>query len=207
MDSGITIQLKDAGKKFLKQWLFRNLNLELKQGDRLAITGLNGSGKSTLLQILSGFVSLSEGTLTCKQEDKTIEIADWYRYITAATPYLDIPEELSLRENILFFAAHKKLRESDADRFAKIAGLEKFLDKPLKYFSSGMKQRVRLLFALNADVPVVLLDEPVSNLDRTGIEWFHRIVKELPQETLLIICSNHVPEELALCTRQIDLSA
>jgi ABC-type multidrug transport system ATPase subunit len=70
-----------------------------------------------------------------------------------------------------------------------------------------MKQRVRLLFALNADVPVVLLDEPVSNLDRTGIEWFHRIVKELPQETLLIICSNHVPEELELCTRQIDLSA
>lgn len=206
MKSGITIQLEDAGKKFLKQWLFRNLHLELKRGDRLAITGLNGSGKSTLLQILSGFVSLSEGELICRLDDKLIESADWYRYITAATPYLDMPEELSLRENILFFAAHKKLRESDAERFAKIAGLEKFLDKPLKYFSSGMKQRVRLLLALKAEVPVILLDEPVSNLDRSGIEWFHRIVRELPEETILIICSNHVPEELELCTRYIDLS-
>ena len=204
--TSVSIRLEGAGKKFLKNWLFRNLSLELKSGERIAITGLNGSGKSTLLQILSGYVSLSEGSITLRTSENSVEQGQWYHYLAVATPYLDLPEELTLRENIDFYSAHKALRLKNAEAVAELSGLQKVMDRPLKFFSSGMKQRVRLVLALTADVPIVLLDEPVSNLDREGVSWFHQLCAQLPAETLLVICSNHVADEINLCTRSLELS-
>lgn len=208
MNSGtFTIQLQDAGKKYLKHWLFRNVSLELNAGDRFAITGLNGSGKSTFLQVLSGYVSLSEGSITARLAGKALERNQLFRHIAVAAPYLDLPEELTLRENIRFYAAHKPLRSHDPVSLAELAGLKDVLDKQVKFFSSGMKQRVRLAFALTADVPFVLLDEPISNLDREGINWFLQLCSQLPAQSLLVICSNHIADETRLCDRNLELSS
>jgi ABC-type multidrug transport system ATPase subunit len=203
---GVHLSLKDAGKKYLKQWLFRNLHLQIHNGSRLAITGLNGSGKSTLLQILSGYVSLTEGQSALTIDGNAVDSSLWYEKITVASPYLDLPEELTLRENILFFSRHKKMRLKDPLECASLARLEKFMDQPLRFFSSGMKQRVRLILALKAEVPIILLDEPISNLDRDGIIWFHRLIEELPKTTAVIICSNHIQDEVSLCSETIDLA-
>lgn len=205
--AGISIELHEAGKKYLRQWLFRKLSLHLQAGDRLAITGLNGSGKSTLLQILAGYVSLSEGKVLFTDNGKAIDPQDWYQHIAAATPYMELPEELSLRENLEFFAAHKKLRFANHLLCASIASLENYLDRPVKFFSSGMKQRLKLIMALSADVPLLILDEPVSNLDQNGVLWFRDLVSKLPKDIILVICSNHVEQETSLCTRIVNLSA
>lgn len=98
------------------------------------------------------------------------------------------------------------MRLKDPLQCAALARLEKFMDQPLRFFSSGMKQRVRLILALQADVPIVLLDEPISNLDRDGILWFHGLIKELPETTAVIICSNHIQDEVSLCSETIDLA-
>jgi ABC-type multidrug transport system ATPase subunit len=199
------LKLEAAGKRYLRQWLFRNLSIELNSGDHLAVTGLNGSGKSTLLQILAGYVSLTEGNILFYKEGKMTEAGDWYKSIAAATPYMELPEELSLREILEFYATHKPLRYNNPLECAEIAMLDKFMDRPVKFFSSGMKQRLKLSMALASDVPVILLDEPVSNLDQHGVTWFRTLLDTLSPEKMLIICSNNVEDEIRGCNKFIKL--
>jgi ABC-type multidrug transport system ATPase subunit len=203
----ITIELNSIGKKFEGRWIFRNINLSFKQGDAIAITGYNGSGKSTLLQIISGYQSPSEGALFCTLNGKEIDINEWYHQIACVTPLLEMPEELTLRENIAFFRSFKPLQEDfSAQILADLAQLSDYLDKPLKYFSSGMKQRAKLSLAILSDASVLLLDEPLSNLDRPGVEWFLSLMKKYAESKILIICSNKQPEEMALCNSEFDVS-
>lgn len=199
------LKLEAAGKRYLRQWLFRNLSIEINSGDRLAVTGLNGSGKSTLLQILAGYVSLTEGNILFYNEGKMTEAGEWYRSIAAATPYMELPEELSLREVLEFYGRHKPLRFSDPLECAKIAMLDKFMDRPVKFFSSGMKQRLKLSMALMSDVPVILLDEPVSNLDQHGVSWFRELLETLSPDKMVIICSNNVDDEIRGCNKFVKL--
>ena len=201
----VGLKLEAAGKRYLRQWLFRKLSIELNSGDRLAVTGLNGSGKSTLLQILAGYVSLTEGNILFYNEGEMTEAGEWYKLIAAATPYMELPEELSLREILEFYATHKKLQFSDPLECAKLAMLDIFMDRPVKFFSSGMKQRLKLSMALSSDVPVILLDEPVSNLDQQGITWFRTLLESLSPDKMLIICSNNVEEEIRGCNKFINL--
>lgn len=204
--SAISIELENAGKKFLRQYILRNINLKIRSGDRLAVTGSNGSGKSTLLQILSGYVSLSEGKFEFHSAGNVIEHRELYKFISVAAPYLDLHEELSLEENLSFFFSHKNPRRNQSvAEITRLSGLEKYKDRQLKFFSSGMKQRVRITMALNADVPVVMLDEPLSNLDAEGVKWFQEMLSTLPEDVLLIICSNHIQEEIKTCNSRLEL--
>lgn len=203
----IEIRLDSIGKKFESRWIFRRLSLEFKQGDSVVITGFNGSGKSTLLQIISGYQSPSEGKMHCSKDGTVIPIEDWYKEITCVTPLLELPEDLSFRENITFFKQFKPLQVDFSDeKLANLTQLNGFLDQPIRTFSSGMKQRVKLMLSLLSASPVVLLDEPLSNLDRPGIDWFTEQMHTFIKDRLLIICSNHQEEEMRLCKTHFDLS-
>ncbi len=203
----VAIQLDAAGKKFERRWIFRGVTISVSQGESLVITGYNGSGKSTLLQLFSGFMNPSEGSVSFTNNGKLVAADDWHTFITCVTPVLELPDDLTFRENIDFFRSFKGFAQDFSEEtIADLTQLKGQLDRPVRHFSSGMKQRVKLGLAFLSSAPVVLLDEPVANLDQPGTEWFSEMAARYCNDKLLIICSNRQPVEMALCNRHFDLS-
>lgn len=201
----LTITTDKIGKKYRKEWIFRHVDLTLSAGTSYTFVGPNGSGKSTLLQLLAGNLPYTEGTLTYSRNAALIDPDTWFRQVSIAAPYLELVEELTLDELLIFHQTFKPFRnnlttEAVADRLL----LTHARHKEIKYFSSGMKQRVKLGLAFFSDSPVVILDEPTSNLDRQGAAWYQEQVRQLSPNQLLLIGSNQ-PEEYDFCPNVIDV--
>jgi ABC-type multidrug transport system ATPase subunit len=203
----VHISLQEIGKKFSSEWIFRKVSHEIKPDDKLVILGGNGSGKSTLLQIISGYVSANEGKiLFTDTSGKSIDADHIHALVSFASPYLQLIEDFTLEENIDHVKVFKPFKEniSTAQVIERIE-LGHAKKKTLKQFSSGMKQRLKLGLAILADTPVLLLDEPSSNLDRDGIEWYKKIIEEHTQNRTVIVCSNNIDHEFYFCTSHLNV--
>jgi ABC-type multidrug transport system ATPase subunit len=210
----LQINLTNIGKRYNYEWIFRKVNYEFTSDNNYVLLGANGSGKSTLLQVIAGNLIPSEGGMeyqvsSSKYQDlnaekKIIEEDDIYSHISFAAPYLDLFEEFTLTESIEFQSQFKPFFEglSVKDIIA-ITGLEKAKDKQLKYFSSGMKQRVRLALAVLCDSALLLLDEPTSNLDKKAIEWYQQLVNDHSKNRLIIVASNQQEYEYPFCNKML----
>lgn len=199
------IRLTNVGKRFNREWIFRNLNFEFQSERSYAITGPNGSGKSTLLQIIAGATTFNEGDIQYFLSDKKIEEENIYNNISIAAPYLELVEEMTLMEFLQFHSRLKSwLPSFDSKIIISIIRLEEAAEKQIRYFSSGMKQRVKLAQAIFSNVPVVLLDEPCTNLDEEGIILYKTLVKDHCKNRLLIISSNDL-QEYDFCDESFDM--
>ncbi|MFN4144960.1 MAG: ATP-binding cassette domain-containing protein [Runella sp.] len=200
------IVLENLGKRFNREWIFRRFDHELQSGNSYTFVGPNGSGKSTLMQVIAGAVPHTEGTISYLLDNKTLEIDQWYRHIVIAAPYLELIEEFTVSELLDFHTGFKPLKKGITETFLlQQIELDNARHKPIKNFSSGMKQRLKLALAFYSDVPVVMLDEPTSNLDARWSAWYKQEVQRLTQGQLLIICSN-LPFEYDFCSHVIDLN-
>lgn len=201
----MNITLNNIGRRFNKEWIFREINYQFNGGEKYAVLGPNGSGKSTLLSILLGSLMPSEGELKYLNP-KEINVEGIYQYISFAAPYLDLIEEFTLQETIAFhfkFKAYAKgLNELDV---LNLLGLERSQDKPLKHFSSGMKQRTKLALACCSDAPLLLLDEPTSNLDAQGVDWYLALIEKFGDNRTVIIGSNQ-EHEYSFCGARLNIS-
>lgn len=188
----MTISLTNTGKRFNRDWIFRHLNYQFVSGSHYAITGSNGSGKSTLLQVISGAVAASEGTVSYQPSATGKDIQESiYQYVSITAPYLELVEEMTLKEFLVFHSGFKPLLPSvTIEDIIKIITLEAATNKQIRYFSSGMKQRVKLAQSFFSATPVVLLDEPCTNLDSDGIALYHKLVNDYCKEKLVIVSSN-----------------
>ncbi|GAB2997102.1 hypothetical protein GCM10027284_13510 [Cyclobacterium sediminis] len=187
----LSVKLEGAGKKFQREWIFRNLSLELTSGSKTAIIGSNGSGKSTLIKCLSSQMPLTEGKLSFIWKQKELAIEDVYRYLTISAPYLDLPEEFSLKEFLNFHFKFKAPGKGlSIQQLIEIMYLENAVNKPINYFSSGMKQRLKLGLCFFSDSPLMLLDEPTSNLDERGIKWYRDLIHQYSDNKCIFIASN-----------------
>ena len=194
------IELKNIGKKFNKDWIFRNINYTFSQNNSYAITGFNGSGKSTLLQIISGFVIPTEGEVSCSSPENL------YKHISIAAPYLELVEEMTATEFLQFHQQFKPfINNISIPSLLGNVELSKAADKQIRYFSSGMKQRLKLAQAFFSNTSILLLDEPTSNLDKQGISLYHKLINSYAANRLLIICSND-ETEYSFCKEKLDLS-
>lgn len=201
------IELNSIGKRFNREWIFRNVTLQFETDTVTGIVGPNGSGKSTLLQCISGYLTTTSGSVQFQSEKGTVEPEQVFRQVSMATPYLDQEEWLTLREAIVLQNRFKPFRnERKTEEILELSGLGHAADKYIRQFSSGMKQRARLSLAILADTDVLLLDEPASNLDKQGVEWFTELLQGEKANRTVIICSNNHPDELAQTERHIDLS-
>jgi len=199
------IVLNNVGRRFNKEWIFRNLSAEFSSGNSYAILGPNGSGKSTLISVLTGSLSPSEGQLSYSSS-KDIPVEEIYQSISLAAPYLELVETFTLREIIDFNFQFKKYADGvDAQSLISILGLEKSANKEIKYFSSGMKQRTKLGLACCTNSPILFLDEPTSNLDVQGINWYLELIEKFAKDRLTIIGSNQI-QEYEFCDTQIQIS-
>lgn len=201
-----SICTENLGKKFNYEWIFRNLSFKFQFGESYAIVGNNGSGKSTLLQVLSGALPPSEGKIWYEKENMKVQAEDFYVYLAWASPYLELIEEMTLKEQIDFHFKMKPMLASlhSAEDLVEVLRLEQARHKFIKNFSSGMKQRLKLGLAFYTDTPVLMLDEPTSNLDAQNIAWYKEEVQKQIGKRLLIVASNQV-EEYDFCKYLIRL--
>ena len=198
--------LSSVSKVFGRETVIRDLSQVFEPGSRTAILGPNGSGKSTLLQLIGGISIPSKGTVTHEANGRTIDPEQVYRRISIAAPYMSLYEELSLREAIASHQRFKPLRgRLSLEDVARISLLEKHLEKPVRDFSSGMKQRLKLTLAILSDTSLLLLDEPTSNLDANGSGWFRDLLGKNIAARTLVVASNRQAEETFACSVSVDM--
>jgi len=185
------INLSQGGKRFNREWIFRNATIEFQQNISYAITGPNGSGKSTLLQCIAGMMQLSEGGIQYAIDHRQLPIEKAFGKISFCAPYLELIEEMTLVEFLDFHSCFKKLLPGiSPEKIIQILELENAAQKQIRYFSSGMKQRVKLAQAVFSDTDIVLLDEPCTNLDENGVALYHYLIETYCKERLVIVSSN-----------------
>ncbi len=199
------IQLSDAGKKFNREWIFRGINFTFESGVSYAITGPNGSGKSTLLQAIAGSMQLAAGKIEWVENNQSISPEKIYTRLSMAAPYLELIEEMTATELISFHASFKPLIPGiSIAHILQLIGLEKAMNKQIRYYSSGMKQRVKLAQAIFSDSPLLLLDEPCTNLDSAGYDLYHTLISTYCGNKTIIVSSND-QHEFSFCKKSISI--
>jgi len=187
----MNIYTKNLSKRFNREWIFKDFTVEFSSPNTYAIVGPNGSGKSTLLQVLWGQMLPSYGSLNYEQNGKDIPLDEIFKYISIATPYMDLIDEFTLIEMIKFHFRFKTIRNNKTiEELLDIFDLPKAKDKTIANFSSGMRQRLKLGLAFYSKADILFLDEPTTNLDKKSIDWYQHNREQLPKETLIFIASN-----------------
>jgi ABC-type multidrug transport system ATPase subunit len=188
----MNLRLSNIGKRYNYQWIFRELNLDIKSPSIAAIKGSNGSGKTTLMSILSGYQAPSEGIIEWIDEQNSAISSDKiFQHLTWCSPATELPEEFTLTEMIEFQSKFKPwLSGINTSKIIEITHLQPQAHQPISSFSTGMKQRLKVALALLADVKIVLLDEPTSNLDDWGIDWYKNLIQQFALHRIIIIASN-----------------
>lgn len=189
------LRLENIGKRFKKEWVFKGINKIFGPGI-YPVLGGNGSGKSTLLKIVSGASTPSTGNVVFQRDGAMLKQFDLIPEMAFSAPYLELPEELTLRE---FFAFSQKIKPYQEglsfEAFVNTLLFEGQEDKPVKYFSSGMKQRLRLGHVLLSKAHLLILDEPSSNLDAKGLAWYQSLLLSHAENRIVLVGSNFMEEE------------
>jgi ABC-2 type transport system ATP-binding protein len=210
----ISIHINNLGKKFVNEWIFKGVTLTISPGEKLVILGSNGSGKSTLLQSISSFLIPTKGEVVWKTPtpnpsaggEQIIEDDTIYKHLSMASPYMELIEDFTLTEIINHQKQFKPfVNNISTPEIIELMQLEHAAEKYIKNYSSGMKQRVKLGLAILADCPVLLLDEPCSNLDASAITWYQHMITEFAQHKTILVCSNTVKEEYSFCSNKIEI--
>ena len=183
------IILNNISKRYNKRWVFRNITHEIPPASCIGICGPNGSGKSTLLKIISTIVSPSKGSVKYFNFHKKIDEIDIPEYISFVAPYQNIIEEFTLLEHLEFHSHFKKFC-NPIPTILKKSGLIGHKNDLVKEFSSGMLQRLKLAMAFHSESEILLMDEPTTNLDITGIKWYQNELNDAQRQKTIIIASN-----------------
>lgn len=202
----MVISLDGIGKRFRSQWIFRYVKMELHAGQSIAILGPNGSGKSTLLQVMGGLLRPTEGSVQVVDDHLgQLPEEELVSKVSFAAPYLELPEELSLNELLLHHHRFRPLGVGLALReLPRLWHLAQAADRPIKQYSSGMKQRVKLGLAICSESPILLLDEPLTNLDDDSKEWYYNMITEYGKNRLIAVASNRA-DEYSFCVQTLNI--
>jgi heme exporter protein A len=187
-----TLEAAELAKAFAEAPLFSGLSFRAERG-LFAVTGRNGSGKTTLLKILAGLTRPSRGQVRLEQDGRELSGEERRLAVGWAGPDLAFYEELDALENLRFFrrAAGREAPDRELEALLESVGLAKEVARRgVGAYSSGMRQRLRLAFALLFDAPILLLDEPMTGLDLEGRNTAERIVTEARQRGVVFLASN-----------------
>jgi heme exporter protein A len=192
MTMDMTLTATGLRKTFNRRVIFRDVSLEARTGQTVLISGRNGSGKSTLVKLLSRVLTPSAGTLTLAIDGREVDEAGWPEVVGLVSPYFQLYEEFTAREN-LELALTLRGRRIDRpwnDELLAEVGLLPRANDAVRTFSSGMKQRVKLAFALTGRPAILFLDEPMTNLDAEGIALVRRIMTRQAERGILVVATN-----------------
>ena len=200
------IKLNKVGHRFHSEILFKNLDYSFISGKSYVILGHNGSGKSTLLRVISNYLTPTRGEVIYNDDTATPIPSEMLLHrISYVAPYIELIEELTSAELLTFYQKlNSSCRIDKATFFEDIQFSKKNINKQVKLFSSGMKQRMKLALLFHTESPIWLLDEPVSNLDEDWTEWYRQKVTASP-DRLIIIASND-KREYDFCNHTLRIS-
>lgn len=205
LETTVNITLQKAGKRFNRDWIFKKLDCTFSSSNAYAITGPNGSGKSTLLQCIAASTQVSEGNIEYKIGTQEIAADTIFHQISIVAPYLEVIEEMTATEFLQFHSSFKPLLSTiSIAEILSVIGLKAAANKQIRFFSSGMKQRVKLAQAIFSDVPILLLDEPCTNLDASGYDLYHKLITDYCSHKLIVVSSND-KNEYDFCTEKISI--
>ena len=191
------ISIEQVSKRYIRDWVFKNVNATFSGAQIFAILGSNGSGKSTLLRLISGMQTISRGTVNYEFKNEKITTDNVYNFMSFCAPGMDLVEEMTLEEMLNFHFKFKKIRAGwTVEKIIEEMEMQNAAQKQIGDYSSGMKQRAKLAQAFFSDTPFLLLDEPCSNLDLRGVAMYQKWLKELSHDRLVIIASNDEREYL-----------
>lgn len=198
--SSYSIQSQNLSKFFGRRLIFKDINFNWSDKGIFGISGPNGSGKSTFVKIVAGLITPSQGKIIHKNSEGEIIPEKLHNHIGFVSPYLVLYEEFSAWENLKIFA---KIRGITLNEEMVMKYLTKFLlenrrDDLVKTYSSGMKQRLKFIFALMHSPEVLIFDEPTSNLDEEGKKTVYEIAREEAKTKIVVVASNEV-KDLELC--------
>jgi ABC-type multidrug transport system ATPase subunit len=201
------IELDNLSKRYRYEWIFRDLSYIFEATSSYAIHGHNGSGKSTLLQILSGYLSPSQGSIKFMENDKAIDLNQVYRTVSFCSPYMELVEELTLKEALAFHQRFKPLAKGiETQDVLDLIQLPKSAkNKAIQFFSSGMKQRLKLALAFLSDSAVLLLDEPTITLDQAGVQWYRNLLENHALGKRMVIIASNVLSDFEGCDKQLNI--
>lgn len=204
--SNYSLEVNQLTKYFGRRLIFSNLNFRFEGKGIYGISGPNGSGKSTLVKILAGILGANKGEVKHFLDGHEIVPEKIHNHIGFVSPYLVLYEEFSAEENLLMFA---RIRGVEYDKKRVDYLFDKFLllkrkDDLVKTYSSGMKQRLKFIFALMHSPQLIILDEPTSNLDDEGKNSVYEIIREEGKEKIVLVASNE-KNDLELCFETIFL--
>ncbi len=199
------LKLNNIAKRYRYEWIFRRLTYTFEPAGKYAILGPNGSGKSTLMRVLSGHLSPSKGKVEFFGKNTPTDADNVHRSLSYAAPYIELIEEFTLLEALQFHQKFKAFQQNlQPLDLIDLLQFSKSQNKEIRYFSSGMQQRLKLVLALCSDTPLLLLDEPTTNLDRQGVAWYLDLVERFAQNRLIIVASN-VEEDYGFCDKQLNI--
>ncbi len=199
------IKLKQLGKRYKFEWIFRGIDYEFKANTAYAVLGPNGSGKSTLLKVLSGYSTPSKGKINFFENNQPLEKDKTYLQLSYAAPYIELIEEYTLTEMLDFHQRFKQFQHKlNTESVIDLLNFSKSKHKEIKFFSSGMKQRLKLALAICSNTNFLLLDEPTTNLDAEGVAWYQSLIKKFTANRLVIVASN-VEHDYEFCTEKISI--
>lgn len=200
------ICLNQIAKRYQQNWIFKDLSLDIPSGTSLAILGNNGSGKSSLLRIIAAMQTATKGSITYTYNQQNIDSNSLYKQLSYAAVGMQLIEEFTLSELLSFhFSFKKSIHQLTVAEIISILDMKNVQSKLVGDFSSGMKQRVKLAQAIFTDAPLLLLDEPCSNLDKHGIAQYQEWMATYQNNRTIIVASND-SNEYSFCKEQIMLS-
>jgi len=205
--SSVTLTLNAVSKEFSRRSIFRDVSATLWTGESLIIAGRNGSGKSTLVKIICGLLTPSKGSISYSFDEKVIDQENVRNHIGLVSPYLQLYDEFTGKENLELLSQIRSDRRIDdrrVDEVLKEVGLWERRNDFLRTYSSGMRQRLKYAFAIIHKPDILILDEPTSNLDADGIAMVKRQVEGQKRGGILIVATNDA-EESTWGEKRIDL--
>jgi heme exporter protein A len=201
-----TVELNNLIKFFGRRLIFDGINFSFSSRNIYGISGPNGSGKSTLVKIIADLISPTRGKVVHKYGERIIEPEDLHNYLGFVSPYLFLYDEFTAEENLIHSASIRGIK-FNKERSDYLLGELNLFDRRkdlVRGYSSGMKQRLKFIFALLHEPQLIILDEPTSNLDNSGKEIVYKIISEESKKNLIVIASNE-DSDLHLCTEVIEL--
>ena len=208
VNSGISIEFSDVAKRYDLRVVFRAVSGEAQPGEVLVITGPNGSGKSTLLSILCGLLRPTRGVVRFRRQGgDDLPRDEWGRHLGVVAPSMAVYEELTALENLRFYARVRGLALHDADHRTMLerVGLDPDRRTPVRGYSTGMAQRLKIAQALLHSPAVLFFDEPSSNLDPTGQDWLEGHVRSLVDEGRTVVLATNDRREMTWGSRNVSL--